>query len=169
MLQDNFEMAFRRLQNEFSRVVFGVNLTPFLAQFVTQHYAQIHRTEYRLAAEAALKSTYKDDSMDSVPNDDQGIQLYKQLSQLCHGAGMHARKWFQNSPVVLNEIPPEDRASDTDFNEGFLPSVTTLGVLWQATEDAFTFKARPPNWITFPSQNGTSSQRWPLFFTPLGS
>ena len=92
MLQDNFEMAFRRLQYEFSRVIFGVNLTPFLVQFVTQHYAQIHRTEYRLQAEAALKSTYMDDSVDSMPNDDQGIELYKQLSQLCHGAGMHAQK-----------------------------------------------------------------------------
>ena len=85
-------MAFSRLQYEFSRVVFGVNLTTFLAQFVTQHYAQIHRTVYRLPAEAALKSTYMDGSMDSMSNDDQGIELYKQLSQMCHGAGMHAQK-----------------------------------------------------------------------------
>ena len=67
---------------EFSRVVFGVNSSPFLAQFVTQHHAETHRTEYPLAGETALKSTYTDDSMDSVPDDQQGIELHKQLSQL---------------------------------------------------------------------------------------
>ena len=43
---------------EFSRVVFGVNSSPFLAQFVTQHHSETHRTKYPLAAETALKSTY---------------------------------------------------------------------------------------------------------------
>ena len=54
-------------------------------------------------------------------------------------------KWLSNSPVVVNEIPPEDRASESDLKEGFLLSIKTLGVLWQAAEDAFTFKVRPPD------------------------
>ena len=58
---------------EFSRVVFGVNSSPFLAQFVTQHHAKTHGSEYPLAAETVLKSTYLDDSMDSVSDDQQGI------------------------------------------------------------------------------------------------
>ena len=83
--------------------------------------------------------------MDSVFNDDQGIELYRKLSQLWHGAGIPARNWLSNSPVVVNEIPPEDRASESDLKEGFLPSIKTLGVLWQAAENAFTFKVRPPD------------------------
>ena len=51
-----------REEYQFSRVVFGVNSSPFLAQFITQHHAETHRTEYPLAAETALKSTYMDDS-----------------------------------------------------------------------------------------------------------
>ena len=43
---------------EFSRVVFGVNSSSFLVQSVTHLNAQIHRTEYPLAAETAIKSTY---------------------------------------------------------------------------------------------------------------
>ena len=81
---------------EFSRVVFGVNSSPFLAQFVTQHHAETHRTEYPLAAETALKSTYMDDSMDSVTDDQQGIEPHKQLSQLWKRAGMQARKRLSN-------------------------------------------------------------------------
>ena len=87
---------------EFSGVIFGVNSSPFLAQFVTQHHAETHRTEYPLAAETVLKSTYMDDSMDSVTNDQKGINLYRQLSQLWKRAEMQARKWLSNSPVVLS-------------------------------------------------------------------
>ncbi|XP_067040969.1 uncharacterized protein [Acropora muricata] len=152
---------------EFSRVVFGVNSSPFLAQFVTQQHAETHRTEYPLAAETALKSTYMDDSMDSVADDQQGIELHKQLSQLWKRAGMQARKWLSNSPVVLSEIPPEDRASEIDLKEGSLPSIKTLGILWQAAKDAFTFKVQPPdNHFSFTKRNFLSKVA--TLFDPLG-
>ena len=54
--------------SEFKRVVFGVNLSPFLAQFVIQEHAQKHQSEFPLGAATVLKSTYMDDSMDSVPD-----------------------------------------------------------------------------------------------------
>ena len=62
--------------------------TRHVDQFVTQFHAETHRSEYSLAAETPLKSVYKDDSMDSVTDDQQGIEVYKQLSQLWKGAGM---------------------------------------------------------------------------------
>ena len=152
---------------EFSRVVFGVNSSPFLAQFVTQHHAETHRTQYPLGAETALKSTYMDDSMDSVADHQQEIELYKQLSQLWKRAGMQARKWLSNSPVVLSEIPPEDRASEIDLKEGSLPSIKTLGMLWQAAKDAFTFKVQPPaNHFSFTKCNFLSKVA--TLFDPLG-
>ena len=67
---------------EFDRVVFGMNSSPFLAQFVLQHHAKSYRTDFSLAAETIYKSTYMDDSMDSVGSAIQGIQLYQQLSAL---------------------------------------------------------------------------------------
>ncbi|CAG2212937.1 unnamed protein product [Mytilus edulis] len=76
--------------------------------------------------------------MDSVINDEQGIELYNQLSQLWAMAGMYARKWLSNSKAVLPCIPEEDRASQVDLDEGYLPSVKTLGVIWQADNDIFT-------------------------------
>ena len=127
-----------------------------------------HRTEYPLAAETALKSTYMDDSMDSVADDQQGIELHKQLSQLWKRAGMQARKWLSNSPVVLSEIPPEDRASEIDLKEGSLPSIKTLGILWQAAKDAFTFKVQPPdNHFSFTKR--TFYQKWQLCSIHSGS
>ena len=57
---------------------------------------------------------------------------------------MHARKWLSNSERVLEKIPKGDRVAEVDLDKGNLPSVTTLGVLWLAKEDVFTYRANPP-------------------------
>ena len=46
---------------EFDRVVFGMNSSPFLAQFVLQHHAKKNKPDFPLAAETIDKST-------SLPN-----------------------------------------------------------------------------------------------------
>ena len=53
---------------------------------------------------------------------------------------MKARKWLSNSPEVLTVIPQELRAFEIDLNHNTLPSTKTLGVLWSAEEDAFSFR-----------------------------
>ena len=45
-----------------------------------------------------LKSTYMDDSIDSLENDEEGVELYHQLKALWEAANMQARKWISNSP-----------------------------------------------------------------------
>ena len=124
---------------EFNRVVFGVTSSPFQAQFVIQKHAELYRSEYPMASETALKSTYMDDSMDSVTDVEKGIKLYYQLTTLWNKAGMYARKWHSNSPEVLSAITVEDRASEIDLDNGELAVVKTLGVLWRAKEDIFNF------------------------------
>jgi len=61
-----------------------------------------------------------DDSMDSVMNDDDGIDLYKQLSELWGKADMFTHKWLSNSPVVLNKIPLKDRIQQVDLDKDVL-------------------------------------------------
>jgi hypothetical protein len=114
--------------NMSSTQVFGVNSSLFQAQYVSQKHAKRCKNAFPMAAETVLKSTYMDDSMDSVLNDEQGIELYNQLSQLLGKTGMHARKWLSNSRVVLQSIPEEDRASEVHIDKRNLPSVKTLGV-----------------------------------------
>ena len=125
---------------EFDRVVFGVNSSPFQAQFVAQEHARKHQSVFPLAAETVLKSTYMDDSMDSVPDVKTAVELYSQLSQLWKSAGMYARKWLSNVPEVLQFIPSSDCASEVDLDRGELPPVKTLGVLWCPMEDLFKFQ-----------------------------
>ena len=151
---------------EFNRVVFGVNSSPFQAQLVSQEHAAKHKEEFPMAAETVLESTYMDDNMDSVPNDSSGVELYKQLSGLWGKAGMHARKWLSNSEVVLKKIPSGDRALEVDLDKGNLPSLKTLGVLWLAKEDIFTFKASADAHFQFTKRNFL--KKIATLFDPMG-
>lgn len=126
---------------EFNRVVFGVNCSPFLAQFVSQKNANDHSDQFPRASETVLKSTYMDDSMDSVASTEEAIKLYQDLSSLWGKAGMYARKWLSNSQKVLEHIPIEDRACQVDIQSQELPSIKTLGIVWVADRDVFTFKS----------------------------
>ena len=129
---------------EFDRVVFGVNLSPFQAQYVLRQHAKKFQGDYPIAAETILHSTYMDDSMDSIRNEERAIELYTQLARLLSAAGMYARKWLSNSARVLEQVPLQDRKSEVDLDTDPLPCAKTLGVWWQASEDAFTFKENAP-------------------------
>ena len=48
------------VEYEFNRAVFGVNFSPFQAQFVAQTHPQKHKDEFRIATETVLKATYMD-------------------------------------------------------------------------------------------------------------
>jgi len=54
-------------QWEFDTVVFGISLSPFQAQYVSQKHAELYMNVFLMAAETVLKSTYMNDSsMESV-------------------------------------------------------------------------------------------------------
>ena len=111
------------------------------AQFVAQENDRRHQDVYPLAAETVLKSTYMDDSIDSVETVQDGIQLYKELDSLWGIAGMKARKWVSNSLEVVAATPEADRATELPITVGEEPVVKTLGISWNSTEDTFTISA----------------------------
>ena len=121
-------------------VVFGINSSPFHAQYVSQHHGKKNKNEYPLAAETVLCSSYMEGSMDSVQTCDEAIKLYKELSELWEKAGMHARKWVSNELEVLKEIPEEDRAIEVNLKCGEFPTIKTLGILRKANDYIVTFK-----------------------------
>ena len=125
---------------EFERVVFGDASAPFRAQFVTHQNAETYKQKFPLAAETVLKSTYMHDSLDSVKNEAVVVELYHQLTELWKKAAMEPRKWLSNSPKVLSVVPPESRAAEVDLDRNSLPAAKTLGVLWSALEDDFSFR-----------------------------
>ena len=94
---------------EFSRVVFGKSSAPMEALLVAQENARRHQDVYPLAPETVLKSTFMDDSIDSLETVQDGIiQLYKELDSLWGIACMKARKWASNSLEVVAATPEAD-------------------------------------------------------------
>ena len=132
---------------EFNRVVFGKNAAPMECQFVAQENARRNQSTYPMAAETVLKSTYMDDSIDSVESEEEGIELYRQLDALWNLAGMQARKWISNSPKVVSATPEEDRATQLSLNDSKDPIVKTLGLSWESKEDVLSVSAAdgPPD------------------------
>ena len=91
----NMNVEQKPLEYEFNSLVFGVNSSPFLAQFVSQYHAGVYRHQYPRAAEVILQSTYMDDSMVSVMDETEGVELYKELSELPYGTKiLHGIKFY---------------------------------------------------------------------------
>ena len=75
----------------------------------------------------------------------------------CHNIG-HT---LECSSKVVVKLPSRLKWNTTgrprlwiDLKEGFLPPIRTLGVLWQAAEDEFSFKVRPPDdYLSFVKRN----------------
>jgi hypothetical protein len=114
---------------------------PFEAQFVVKRHVEKLSKELPLTAESVLHSTYMDDTMDSVADDETAKELYCQLSKMWKSCGMHARKWLSNSKKLLSLVPREDCAKMINIQEEQLPSKKALGILWIAEKDVFSYKS----------------------------
>ena len=119
-----------------------------------------------LAAESVEKSTYMDDSLDSTQTDEEAIKLYEQLNGLWKLAGMEPRKWVSNSHRVLEKIPSEKLAAEIDLDQGNIPPIKTLGVLWLAEDDVFSFQVDKVFQMQFTKRSLLS--RVAKVFDPLG-
>lgn len=144
ILWRNFETYRPADVYEFMRLVFGDKASPYLAQDVCQEHARSHSEEYPEAAKTVLESMYIDDVMDSVSSIEKAIGLRRDITELLGLAGMRIRKWCSNEPDVLQDIPEEDRAGEIHLEDGKLPTIKTLGVLWKSKEDVFTFQLVAP-------------------------
>ena len=137
------------------------------SQFVAQENARRNQDRYPLAAETVLKSTYMDDSIDSVENDEEGVELYRQLKALWGISNMHARKWISNSPRVVEAIPTEECATEIVINSGQDPVTKTLGISWHSIKDLFTVTASPIS-PDFQTTKRNVLRKVATIFDPLG-
>jgi len=108
-----------------------------------------------------------DESVDSVENNKEGVELYCQLKVLWGIANMHARKWISNSLKVIKAIPTEEHATEIVINCSQDPVIKTLGILWNSTKDLFTVTASP----VLPDYQTTKRnvlRKVAMMFEPLG-
>lgn len=137
-----------------------------MAQSVTQHNAKIHCSEFPRAAETVCKSTYMDDSLDSVETVEEAIKLQNDLTKLWKRAGMTPKKWLSNSEV-LKVIPKNYCVSNLDLEAQVMPVIKTLGISWESNSNMFTFVVHlPPHDFHLTKRSFLSRTR--TLFDPLG-
>ena len=130
---------------------FGNRGSPCVAIFVIKAHARDNALKWPRAAETVLESTLVDDNLDSVATEEEALQLIDDLKLLYGSCGMNIKKFISNSSKVLASLPEEDRAKDIDLAElkvwdsANMPLVKTLGVIWLAAQDHFTFASTIPD------------------------
>jgi hypothetical protein len=124
---------------EFLRLPFGNTASPFCAQYVLYSHARSEAHTYPEAAETVENSMYVDDVLDSTETTHDAVVLRRQLSEMLSGAGFTLRKWLSNEAEVIQDVPDDERLPGVDIPDGSLPSQKTLGVLWKAEDDVFSF------------------------------
>jgi hypothetical protein len=113
---------------------------------------------------------YVDDLLSGTSALEEAIEMQQQLTTLLQTAGLQLRKWASNHSSLLDTIPKELQETQTlslDNEDG----VTTLGLLWDPTNDQLQVKS---NFSKVQLTNSTvSTKRMVLattaaIFDPLG-
>ena len=116
-----------------------------LAQFVLCSHVLDSKESYPAAAMVLLRDMYMDDIFHSEETVQDAVLIREDLTKVLGGAGFRAQKWCSNETEVLEEIPQEDRATGVKLEDSELPSVKTLGIHWNASDDVFTFIVKDIN------------------------
>ena len=94
------------------------------------------------AAKTLQNNFYVDDLLKSVAQEEQAIQLIKNVKVMCLSGVFKLTKFLSNNKRVLQFIPEKDRRKGVKDKHlvGDLPSEQALGVLWNTETDKFGFK-----------------------------
>nr|XP_029729633.1 uncharacterized protein LOC109398938 [Aedes albopictus] len=96
-------------------------------------------SSFPLAAEALKQDFYMDDFIRGENTIDRAVHLRQEMTELLNRGGFRLRKWCSNFQEVLEGVPEEDLA--TQSNRTFDPDETikTLGLSWEPSSDQFRF------------------------------
>lgn len=109
---------------------FGSRSSPTVALYTAQAAAKRAEATMPRAAEAILRSTIVDDTLDSVATEEEAVQLLKDIRHIYSTCGMEVAKFVSSSERVLDAFPQEDRHVEVQIpgvepTESGLPNVTS--------------------------------------------
>ena len=106
-------------------LAFGDRASPYLTQFVFCSHALDFKENFPAAAMVLLRDIYMDDILHSEETVEDTILVHEDLTKVLGDLGFCAQKWCSNRAELLEEIPPEDRATGVQLDDSELPSVKT--------------------------------------------
>jgi len=126
--------------------LFGGVWSPSCANYALRRTAQDQQECFDPeVVRTVMDNFYVDDCLKSVATEDGAVLLVKQLCQLLSRGGFRLTKWTSNSKLVLDAVPPDERAhcqKNLDLDQS-VSIERALGVLWNTDSDKFGIKIKP--------------------------
>ena len=88
----------------FSRVVFGLNASPFLLNATLRHHALKYQEADPKFVQRLLESFYVDDFVSGEGTVNKAFELYEKTSSRMVQGGFRLRKWLTNSSKLQHDI-----------------------------------------------------------------
>ena len=120
-----------------TRVTYGITSSSYHAIRALQEAAE--HTECERTRTVLRHDFYVDDFLGGAQSTEEALALRAELTKALSCMKMPIRKWSSNDADVLAHIPEEDREKHTVEVASQEWGVKTLGVVWNAGQDTFTF------------------------------
>ena len=117
--------------------IFGAVSSPSSCMYALNRVTEDYAEEYSEVAPCVKKHFYVDNYIEAVDSVEVACRRVEKLTELLHRGHFHLTKWASSSRDVLKNVPVEDRSEPTlNLDLDQLPVERTLGVRWNADEDA---------------------------------
>jgi len=127
--------------------VFGNTSSPATATFCLRKTAELGEEEFGSDAKVFVHNNfYVDDELKCVTNSAEAVDLLSCTQGMLAAYNLRLHQIVSNDPNVTQAFPRDDRDSDLrdlDSSQDTIPMQRTLGVLWDVSNDAFTFRVSP--------------------------
>ncbi|GFU91871.1 reverse transcriptase domain-containing protein [Trichonephila clavipes] len=128
----------------FKRVMFGVNVSPFLLSATIKHYIENYREQYPAATEMLDTCLYVDDVISGADDISQALKVSKDAETIMKNASMKLRKWNSNDQTLMRTWEKEGLETHPRHpdDSSKIPSSKVLGIPWDVVHDYFTIDVK---------------------------
>ncbi|GFT23069.1 integrase catalytic domain-containing protein [Trichonephila clavipes] len=128
----------------FKRVMFGVNVSPFLLSATIKHHIENYREQYPSATEMLDTCLYVDDVISGADDISQALKVSKDAETIMKNASMKLRKWNSNDQTLMRTWEKEGLETHPRHpdDSSKIPSSKVLGIQWDVVHDYFTIDVK---------------------------
>ncbi|GFS89015.1 integrase catalytic domain-containing protein [Trichonephila clavipes] len=128
----------------FKRVMFGVNVSPFLLSATIKHHIENYREQYPAATEMLDTCLYVDDVISGADDISQALKVSKDAETIMKNASMKLRKWNSNDQTLMRTWEEEGLETHPRHpdDSSKIPSSKVLGIPWDVVHDYFTIDVK---------------------------
>lgn len=116
--------------DELCTITYSVNAAPFLPIRCLYQLNLENGTEFPLAKDLFVTSTYVNDIIAGADTEEEVLEFQHQVTSLLRIGGFNLKTWASICWAVLKNIAVEDRAMDPSFEQKDDQSLKVLGLHW---------------------------------------